>query len=67
MADVSVVIPVKDGGSLLERVLAADSFDRESGLTPERLLAHCTPDWRIALYLPGGMEGGRDLYVLERA
>jgi hypothetical protein len=31
------------------------------------VLAHCTPDWRIALYVPGGMEGGRDLYVLERA
>ena len=55
---------VAPGGRLL---LAADSLDRESGLTPERLLAHCTPDWRIALYLPGGMEGGRDLYVLERA
>lgn len=36
-------------------------------LTAEDVLAHCTPDWRIALYLPGGMEAGRDLYVLERA
>jgi hypothetical protein len=54
---------VRQGGRLL---LVTDS-GRGSGLSPDRLLAHCTPEWRIALYRPGGMEGGRDLYVLERA
>jgi hypothetical protein len=32
------------------------------GLTPGRLLARSTPDWRVALYL----EGDPDVYVLER-
>jgi hypothetical protein len=32
------------------------------GVTPARLLARSTPDWRIALYL----EGDPDVYVLER-
>ena len=54
---------VKDGGRLL---LATDAGSA-SALTPREVLAHCTPDWRIALYRPGGMEGGRDLYVLVRA
>jgi hypothetical protein len=36
-------------------------------VTPAWLAAHATPDWRVALYLPGGLEGDRDLYVLERA
>jgi hypothetical protein len=53
---------VKHGGRLL---LAADAGPA-STLTPQRVLAHCTPDWRISLYRPGGMEGGRDLYVLDR-
>ena len=54
---------VKQDGRLL---LAADAGPA-SALTPQRVLAHCTPDWRISLYRPGGMEGGRDLYVLDRA
>jgi hypothetical protein len=54
---------VRPGGRLL---LVTDSAGG-AGLAPQRLLAHCTPDWRVALYRPGGMEGGRDLYVLERA
>ena len=55
---------VAPGGRLL---LTARSRSSAEALTPERLLAHCTPEWRVALYLPDGMEGGRDLYVLERA
>jgi hypothetical protein len=55
---------VARGGRLL---LTAGSGSDAQALTPERVLAHCTPDWRIALYVPGGMEGDRDLYVLERA
>jgi hypothetical protein len=55
---------VKPGGRLL---LATDSRATGAGPAADALLAHCTPDWRVALYLPGGMEGGRDLYVLERA
>jgi hypothetical protein len=54
---------VKQDGRLL---LAADAGSG-AALSPPRVLAHCTPDWRVALYLPGGMEGGRDLYVLERS
>ncbi len=54
---------VRQGGRLL---LVTDSR-QGAGPSPERLLAHCTPEWRVALYRPGGMEGGRDLYVLERA
>lgn len=52
------------GGRVL---LTGESRAAAATLTPDRVLAHCTPDWRISLYLPGGMEGGRDLYVLERA
>jgi hypothetical protein len=54
---------IKPGGVL---VLAAE---RGAGadVTPAWLAAHATPDWRVALYLPGGLEGDRDLYVLERA
>ncbi len=54
---------IKPGGML---VLAAE---RGAGadVTPAWLAAHATPDWRMALYLPGGLEGDRDLYVLERA
>ena len=55
---------VRPGGRL---VLTAPSRSDDHVVTPQVLLAHCTPDWRIALYVPGGMEGGRDLYVLERA
>ena len=55
---------VTPGGRLL---LATGSRPAAGGVAPQLLLAHCTPDWRIALYVPGGMEGGRDLYVLERA
>jgi hypothetical protein len=55
---------VAPGGRLL---LTAGTGSDAQAVTPERLLAHCTPEWRVALYLPGGMEGGRDLYVLERA
>jgi hypothetical protein len=55
---------VAPGGRVL---LTAEPRSATAGLTPELLLAHCTPDWRVSLYLPGGMEGGRDLYVLERA
>ena len=55
---------VAPGGRVL---LTAEPRSAAVGLTPELLLAHCTPDWRVSLYLPGGMEGGRDLYVLERA
>ena len=55
---------VASGGRLLLTVGAGSDAQ---ALTPDRLLAHCTPDWRVALYLPDGMEGGRDLYVLERA
>ena len=55
---------VAPGGRVL---LTAEPRSAAAGLTPELLLAHCTPDWRVSLYLPGGMEGGRDLYVLERA
>ena len=55
---------VTSGGRVL---LTAESRPAAGALTPELLLAHCTPDWRVSLYLPGGMEGGRDLYVLERA
>ena len=54
---------VRPGGRLL---LVTDAGPG-AGVSPERLLAHCTPEWRVALYRPGGMEGGRDLYVLERA
>jgi hypothetical protein len=54
---------VVHGGRLL---LAADPGSG-AALTPQGVLAHCTPEWRISLYRPGGMEGGRDLYVLERA
>jgi hypothetical protein len=31
------------------------------GVSPAALLARCTPDWRVALYL----EGNPDVYVLE--
>ena len=55
---------VRPGGRLL---LSADSRSVAEPLTAEYVLAHCTPDWRVTLYLPSGMEGGRDLYVLERA
>jgi hypothetical protein len=55
---------VAPGGRVL---LTAEPRSAAAGLTPELLLAHCTPDWRVSLYLPEGMEGGRDLYVLERA
>jgi hypothetical protein len=55
---------VRVGGRLL---LGMDSEAAGEPLTAEHVLAHCTPDWRVTLYLPGGMEGGRDLYVLERA
>lgn len=55
---------VTAGGRVL---LTAESRATAGALTPDRVLAHCTPDWRVSLYLPGGMEGGRDLYVLERA
>jgi hypothetical protein len=30
-------------------------------MSPAALLARCTPDWRVALYL----EGNPDVYVLE--
>jgi hypothetical protein len=55
---------VASGGRVL---LTAESRPVAGALTPDLLLAHCTPEWRVSLYLPGGMEGGRDLYVLERA
>jgi hypothetical protein len=55
---------VRPGGRL---VLTAPARSEGQTVTPQGVLAHCTPDWRIALYVPGGMEGGRDLYVLERA
>lgn len=55
---------VKPGGRLL---LTAPARSGGHPVTAQAVLAHCTPDWRIALYVPGGMEGGRDLYVLERA
>jgi len=55
---------VKPGGRL---VLTAPGRSGGQPVTPQAVLAHCTPDWRIALYAPAGMEGGRDLYVLERA
>lgn len=55
---------VRPGGRL---VLTAPARSGGQTVTPQGVLAHCTPDWRIALYVPGGMEGGRDLYVLERA
>jgi hypothetical protein len=54
---------VRSGGRLL---LSVDPGADAEQVTAEQVLAHCTPDWRVALYLPGGMEGGRDLYVLER-
>jgi hypothetical protein len=54
---------VRPGGRL---ILTAPARSGHT-VTPQAVLAHCTPDWRIALYVPGGMEGGRDLYVLERA
>jgi hypothetical protein len=55
---------VRTGGRVL---LGVDPEAVGEPLTAEHVLAHCTPDWRVALYLPGGMEGARDLYVLERA
>lgn len=55
---------VRPGGRL---ILTAPVRSGSQAITPQGVLAHCTPDWRIALYVPGGMEGGRDLYVLERA
>jgi hypothetical protein len=55
---------VKAGGRLL---LSADTQSGDPPLTPARVLAECTPDWHVELYLPGGMEGSRDLYVLRRA
>ena len=55
---------VVPGGRLL---LSTGSHSSAEAVPPHVLLAHCTPDWRVALYRPGGMEGGRDLYVLERA
>ena len=54
---------VVPGGLLL---LATGSGSSAEAVPPEVVLAHCTPDWRVSLYRPGGMEGGRDLYVLER-
>ena len=55
---------VRPGGRL---ILTAPARSDGQPVTPAAVLAHCTPDWRITLYVPGGMEGGRDLYVLERA
>ena len=55
---------VRTGGRVL---LGIDSVAVGEPLAAEHVLAQCTPDWRVALYLPSGMEGARDLYVLERA
>ena len=54
---------VRPGG----RLLLSGTAHTTEPLSAERVLAQCTPHWRVMLYLPGGMEGGRDLYVLERA
>ena len=54
---------VRPGGRL---ILTPPARSDGQPVTPAAVLAHCTPDWRITLYVPGGMEGGRDLYVLER-
>lgn len=55
---------VRPGGRLLWSAVAARD---EEPPTAELLLARCTPEWRVELFLKGGMEGDRDLYILERA
>jgi hypothetical protein len=36
-------------------------------LSAEWLLTKLTPEWRVAFFRPGRVEGNQDLYVLERA